>query len=914
MHIPALSSLFSFFYKTANSLAQVLRYLVDKKRKTGATVRAWRELAYPHQDVLKGTLKQSEFAADLTQVVNGKATAGYQDAQKFYQRTFITAGMKSLLDSVAHRIANKGGDPVIQLQTSFGGGKTHAMLAVYHLATRNCAISELQGVSEILNGLHDLPKAKVAVIDGINIGPNTTKKRGEIKIHTLWGELAWQLCGIDGYKMVALSDQRGTNPGKDMLEKLLEKAAPCVVLIDELVAYIRQFQDGERYHGGTFGSNMTFVQALTEACKAVPNVVLLASLPESEMEAAGERGKEALASLKKFFGRVEAVWKPAGAEESFEIVKRRLFEDLEDKQEEIKNACEALHNYYRKRNHKDRFPQEVSRNSYLERLIKCYPIHPEVFDRLYNDWSTLDNFQRTRGVLQFLAVVINKLCDPDNKEPLIMPSSIPLDDERVRKQLKRYLSDNWDAIIDNEIDGSRAKTYDIENKEERFGKLSAARKTARTIFFATAPSSNNHSDKKCSLPKENVLLGACVPGDPVAIYEDVLKRLTRSLHYLSKDTQGYRFDTEPNLHREVESRQRNFNEEEHLQPTIKDKLRELLKGSKVFAGVHIFCETDDIPDDQKLRLIVPKYSRIISYTSSYDNCKLKEITKEFLDKRGTQQRQYRNRLLFLVVNRTSIANLEEKSRIYLAWQSIVDDIKNEKLDLKRYHIKQANLEYEQAEKVFKQCVREAWQWLMTPLQEHSDDSVQELEWDCIKIDTSKDKLLAEVVDKAKEEEWVISEWSAPPLTANLQRYYFNKEDQNVEIARIFNDMARTVYLQRLQDDNVLYDAIKKGVMNGDFGYAVSKEGDNYVDLVIGNPPLSVRMEGLLVQAEAARAQQGQTDVMPVDKVTNKDRVTLSATNNKITQKKVLHASVSVQPQVARKELIKNCRRDIIALG
>ena len=867
-------------------------------------MQAWRELAVPHDDVLKGTFKQSEFAADLTQVVNGTAAAEYQNAPKFYRRTFITAGMQLLLRSVAQRLAGKGGDPVIQLQTAFGGGKTHAMLAVYHLATRNCALSELQGVSEILNSLPDLPKARVAVIDGNNIAPNEIKKRDAVKINTLWGELAWQLCGVDGYEMVALSDQSGASPGKDILIELLKKSAPCVVLIDELVAYIRQFEEDKSYKGGTFASNMSFVQALTESCKAVPNAVLLASLPEYEMEAAGARGREALAVLEKFFGRVEAVWKPVGAEEAFAIVKQRLFQNLQDKRAEIKNICADIHSYYRKRNHRDKFPQEVANDSYLERLINCYPIHPEVFDRLYEDWSTLDKFQRTRGVLQFLAVVIYKLWDQGNKEPLIMPSSVPLDDTEVRTQLTRYLSGNWDAIIDSEIDSTRAKAHTVDNKEPRFGKLSAARKTARTIFLGTAPSSNNHSGKKHSLPVENVLLGACVPSDAVAPYEDVLPRLTASLHYLSQDTQGYRFDTKPNLRREVESRRKRFNEEEHIKPAIKDKLRALLKGSTLFAGVHIFCETDDVPDDHKLRLVVPTYSRDTAYTHNADNSKLEARASEFLHKRGSQARQYRNRLLFLVANRTSIPRLKDNGIAYLAWQSIVDDIDNKKINLDLYHIEQAKQECEKAARVFKQTVREAWQWLMTPLQEHGSGSVQDLEWDCVKIDTGQEKLLIEVANKSKEEEWVIGEWSAPYLTANLQRYYFKNESQEVEIAKIFNDMASFVYFQRLQDESVLCDTIKKGVMNGDFGYAASKDGEHYRELSIGKPPLAVRTEGLLVQPEVARAQQGQAGVVSVEKASHVDKPASIPASTKTEEKKRFHAAVSVQPQVAKMQLIK----------
>ena len=292
------------------------------------SLKPWREIATPHKDVLEGSFKQSEFAADITQVHNGTATAEYQDAEKFFSRTYITEGMRLLLISVAQRLAGQGGDPVIQLQTAFGGGKTHTMLAVYHLASRQVSTDRLMGVPPVLDeaGIHDLPQANIAVIDGIKLSPSQPIQHDNIVVNTLWGELAWQLLGEQGYEMVANSDADGTSPGKEVLTALIRKASPCVILIDELVAFIRQLALGKQYKAGTFDSNISFIQALTESMKAVPDAILLASLPESELEVGGDLGAHALNSLEKYFARVESVWKPVGTEEAFEIVRRRLFE------------------------------------------------------------------------------------------------------------------------------------------------------------------------------------------------------------------------------------------------------------------------------------------------------------------------------------------------------------------------------------------------------------------------------------------------------------------------------------------------------------------------------------------------------------------------------------------------------------
>lgn len=361
------------------------------------SIRPWRDIAIPHQDVLKGTFQQSEFAADISQVQQGKAPAEYQDARQFFARTYITEGMRLLLDKVMRRLAGQAGDPVIQLQTAFGGGKTHTLMAVYHIAERDGPISELAGVPPILDaaGINDLPKANVAVLDGINLSPSSPKQHGTVRTHTLWGELAWQLGGSDGYALVQAADEAATSPDKDQVIALLSAFAPCVILMDELVAFYRQFDEGQRYPAGTFETNMTFIQALTEGIRSVPGAVLLASLPDSHNAGEG-RGQVVLAQLESYFRRIHAIWKPVTKDEAFSIVRRRLFERIDDRLA-MEDACRAFAELYRTNG--SELPPETQEGCYLERMQQAYPIHPEIFDRLYEDWSTLSNFQRTRGVL-----------------------------------------------------------------------------------------------------------------------------------------------------------------------------------------------------------------------------------------------------------------------------------------------------------------------------------------------------------------------------------------------------------------------------------------------------------------------------------------------------------------------------------
>ncbi len=526
-------------------------------------MKPWREIAVPHPDVLKGTFQQSEFAADITAVNTGKASQEYQDAAAFFQRTFITEGMRLLLIQVARRLNSKGGEPVIQLQTAFGGGKTHTMLAVYHLAKRSCPLDDLTGIPALIDhaGVMDVPQAHVAVLDGSAHAPGQSWKRGSLVIKTLWGELAWQLGGEDGFGLVKGADTTGTSPGKDVLKTLLERYSPCVILIDELVAYIRQFQDGQPLSGGSFDSNLSFLQALTEATKLVPNAILLGSLPESEVEAGSQRGVAALRALEKTFGRIQFLWKPVATEEAFEIVRRRLFEPVRDEKER-ETVCRAFANAYVAEGSK--LPTETQEAKYFDRLMHAYPIHPEVFDRLFEDWSTIDGFQRTRGVLKLMAKVIYRLWKDDNKDFMILPGSLPLYDGGSRNELTYYLPAGWDAVLEKDIDGDQAETTELENKEPRFGAINAARRVARTIFFGSAPSSVAAKPGIRGLDRARVLLGCLQPGQTSSNYADALSRLADRLHYLNssgdkaQDTTRFWFDTRANLRREMEDRKKRF--------------------------------------------------------------------------------------------------------------------------------------------------------------------------------------------------------------------------------------------------------------------------------------------------------------------------------------------------------------------
>ena len=823
------------------------------------SLKPWREIARPHKDVLEGTFKQSEFAADITQVANGTATDEYQDAEKFFSRTFITEGMRLLLISVAQRLASHGGDPVIQLQTAFGGGKTHTLLAVYHLASRTVGTEKLHGIPPVLDeaGIQSLPHAKVAVIDGIKLSPSQPRNYNGITVNTLWGELAVQLLGEEGYQMIADSDADGTSPGKEVLTELIRKAAPCVILIDELVAFIRQLELGKQYKAGTFDSNISFVQALTEALKAVSNAILLASLPESELEVGGTMGQRSLNSLEKYFARVESVWKPVGTEEAFEIVRRRLFETPGERAE-VEGISRQFSDFYR--NNAEKFPVETQSNEYFERLCRSYPIHPEIFDRLYEDWSTLEKFQRTRGVLQYMAIVIHRLWNSDNKDALIMPGSLPLEDSNVRNKSIHYLPQGWEPVIEREVDGSRSAPHDIDGHHTLFGGVQAARRTARTIFLGSAPSTTDQMIRGVEV--ERILLGTVQPGQTIGVFEDVLKRLRDRLHYLYSDKDRYWLDTKPNLRREMESRKQNISERDELLPLLKARVSQVFGRNHQFGGVHVFTPSVDVPDDYGTgpRLVVLPTNA--AYSRSETNQAL-TAAEEILRNRGDQPRQKQNRLIFLAPDYDVVSRLKEQARIFLAWKSIVTDIENGNLNQDLSHLNQAKRNRDGAEQSLSQLVRETYKWLIAPIEEFVKGKPK-LNWEAVSISPTAPSLVQVIEERLREEEWMIYEWSPIHLRNILNQWYLKGDAKDVGALKVWQDSCHYLYLPRLVNDSVFRNAINQGVETEDFfGFASGREGDRYLGFTFGRGSITTLDESaLLIDREAAVAYRERIQKPP----------------------------------------------------
>lgn len=263
----------------------------------------WRDVIGPHRDVAQGRYKNAKFAADLAQVARGEGAFEYRDPVEFFARTYVTEGMTGLLEQSLRRICCKDGEPVIQLKTAFGGGKTHSMLALYHMMRGRVSLDKIPNVKPVLEraGVAALPKGNVAVLVGTVLDPTKAKRPQNmpgITINTLWGEMAAQLADSAGnsklYDYVKEADKKGVSPGSEALKNLFDTCAPCLVLMDELVAYAKKLYGANGLPAGTFDNFISFIQEVTEAARASKNILVVASIPESDIEIGGDAGKTAL--------------------------------------------------------------------------------------------------------------------------------------------------------------------------------------------------------------------------------------------------------------------------------------------------------------------------------------------------------------------------------------------------------------------------------------------------------------------------------------------------------------------------------------------------------------------------------------------------------------------------------------------
>jgi hypothetical protein len=482
-----------------------------------------------------------------------------------------------------------------------------------------------------------------------------------------------------------------------------------------------------------------------------------------------------------------------------------------------------------------------------------------VFDRLYTDWSTLVKFQRTRGVLRLMAAVIHSLWEKGDRNPLIQPAHIPIDDPRVQFELTRYLSDNWVPILEKDVDGPSSLPLRLDGEVPNLGKFAASRRVARTIYLGSAPTTTAANR---GLEDRRVKLGCVMPGESPAVFGDALRRLAAAATYLYQDGPRYWYSTQPTVTKLAEDRAEQLKRDpDKVAQELETRLRADLRKMGDFHRVHpLPGSSADVPDDLDARLVVLGVDH--AYSREPDNA-AEMAARAILETRGGTPRLYRNALVFLAADKTRLQDLDEAVRTYLAWKSILDE--KVLLNLSPHQVRQAEAQQGSANGAVTARLPETYQWLLVPMQTSPQAAVT---WQAIRL-SGQDALAVRASKKLRNDELLVTNFGATRLRMEMDRVPLWRGD-HVAIKQLVDDFGRYLYLPRLKDAAVLLGAIRTGYAlltweQDAFAYAESYDetaqryrglrGGQHIAVADGDT-------GLLVRPEVARRQINAETPLP----------------------------------------------------
>ena len=821
-------------------------------------LRPWREVCEPHPDVLEARFSDAEFAANLALVDQGEGGEDYGDPAAFFRITYATEGLRRVLTATVARLAGRGGEPVIGLQTNFGGGKTHTMLALHHLAgaaEAGYSPERLDGMGPIFEaaGVETLGRVTRAVFVGTHKGAaESMHAENGREIRTLWGYLAWRLGGWEAVDTIADSEAAGTNPGSERLIPILRGAAPCLVLMDEVVAFARQLR------GLQYDAFHAFIQSLTEAAAAVEGAVVVGSLPESGAEVGDEQGRDALRRLEKIFGRVQSAWTPASGIETFEIVRRRLFQPLDEAGSKARDdTVRAFRRLYRE-NRAD-FPAETREAAYEEQMRRAYPLHPEVLRRFSGDWSVLDKFQRTRGVLKIMANAIYALWSGESAAPLITPALLPFRDNKVRTALLEPLDRAFGPILQSEVDGEQSLTARVEAQRPRLLRARAATLAARAVFFATAP---HAGAARGAMAGADLRLACAQPGDQIAIFGEALQEIASRSAHLYRDGDRYWFSPQPTLNKLAADRARDVSNDDADRRII-EVLHEEQARRAGFPRVHAAPDDPTEIDDRRTVALV-----ILPPAAAHDpgagaGSQAAVVAGETIERRGSGQRRFRNSLIFVAADVSNVEAARENARRERAWQSILDD-GDLRQNLTLAQASDAEAQARRSRDALRQSVRGAWVHVLHPgpsdrTETGEAPSSRGYDMGSTRIvNRGGGKSVPEAVwDKVSTDGTVFGEIGPANLMQSLAPIW-PSDRSHLNIDDIRDWFASYVYLPRLRDEATLDGALQRLVENlaDPFAYAsgFDEESGAYEGVMDGRALMPGHFKsGLLVRREAIPA-------------------------------------------------------------
>lgn len=652
------------------------------------TLKPWYAVATPHQDIRTGQLAEAVFAANLWAVAQGDAPEVYLDPEAFFQKTYLTTGLKNVLVKVSKALAgaSDSGDRILSLQTAFGGGKTHILIALWHLAQhpdilrRSAAFQELRSA---LGAVLPQRPCRVAVFTNQTCDATQGRRTPEgIHTQTLWGELALQLGGVALYQKIAPNDQKRTVP-QGLFVEILQHAAPCLILLDEIADYCIGAAAVSVGDTTLADQTISFIQQLTEAVQQVKNAVIVATLPASHLEvASSEKGQEILQRLEKRFGRMGADIKPVADEEIYEVVRRRLFESLGDPSEHARVATAFMALY---KQHERELPSDATKATYKERLLNAYPFHPELIDALYLRWGAHPDFQRTRGVLRLLASIVSDLwqrrATNTQSQPLIQPCHIRWTLDAWQAHLTRLWGIGYQSVVAADVIGEKANAVLLDDER---GDEYAREKITQGLAAAILLGSFGGQAERAGFSSKDLKLVCSRPALNWNYTDGALLSLEERAFFLHTASAGmlgkrYWFGTKPTLNKLIVQYRQPFQAQDFDEEIVR-KVEQQVKALKPSAAtwrVLVVPSTDfstfgaSLPEQKSLTLLILPPAFGLG-----ENGERRTIEHQILtlsQKCGTRERQFRNTLLFLLPSARGLQRLRQALRELAALEAVQRD-------------------------------------------------------------------------------------------------------------------------------------------------------------------------------------------------------------------------------------------------
>ena len=770
-----------------------------------STLTPWRQVVTPHADIRSGKFDASVFAADLGEVLAGRGAVDYRDASTFFSKTYLTGGLSRLLIEVMQRLAGMGKtDAVIQLQTAFGGGKTHTLLTLYHQYKKPNEVGRLPEVKALVEaaGLKQIPAANVACLVGTAMNASTDR--------TLWGELAFQLDGNkEGrfYGMVARNDRDKSAPGSKLLGQMLQDAGPTLILMDEILVYLINAAAVQVGESTLRGQTLVFLQQLCIAVANCPHAMMVVTLTSQLSEFMDENAERAYESLEQVIGRVEKIRQTVEGTEIYEVIRRRLFEDLGDPAKH-RAAAEAYWEMYRKLG--EDVPSGCREPAYRDDIIAAYPFHPELISVLYERWGTITSFQRTRGVLRLLADVISSLYQAKDNEPLIQSCSVNLGVPAVRSELVKHTGQGnvFHIVVDSDISGKQAKAPEIDRQlGSEYAKESVSEKVARSIFMY---SFSGGQQRGATLPQ--LRLAALNPEMAPPFVSDALDRMTRRLWYLYQDSGLYRFDARPNLNRILVDREELVRSEpDKVKDFARTTLNDLI-GDATFRVYRYPQEDRDVADEPRLSLVVLDLHQVVSDEEIPPETE--EFVSRILRQHGKGFRKHANTLVFLAPDKQRASEVVDAARRLLALRNIDED-KATKKQLSDEQLKDLADRLKEAEARLPGALATAYRHILVPGEKKT--------LRCFDLGISgvggRTTLGSKVLEKLADEQQILAKLD--PAVMIGERFGLWPADQELINVRTLADyFTQLTHLPMLNGATVLPECLASGVKRGLFGYAL----------------------------------------------------------------------------------------------